>query len=229
MRISGATRCSSALFRVHDLIIVPGGGVSADGSLPTWSRLRFDRAVECSGGGAIPILCLSAATVHKPSPLDGTGRPVMEAVAGARYLVRDCGFPAARVFLEFHSYDTIGNAYFARVCHTDVRVEWRRLLVVNSAFHIERTEAIFRWVFGLAPDGGYELTFETAPNAGMSEEDLAFRCAREAESLANVRRLERRIGSMAELQAFLFTEHDAYSAEGVLKPRERVERLERVY
>jgi uncharacterized SAM-binding protein YcdF (DUF218 family) len=213
---------------VYDLIIVPGGGVSIDGSVPEWVRKRLDRAAELSGGD-IPVLCLSAATVHKPSPLDATGRPVLEAVAAARYLVDERGFPPSRVFLEFHSYDTIGNAYFARVCHTDLRPTWRRLLVVNSAFHMERTEAVFRWVFGLAPDHGYELGFETVPNAGMPEEDLAFRCKREADSLEKVRRLEQRIRSMAELHAFLFSEHDAYSAEGVLRPREREQRLERVY
>ena len=210
---------------MYDAIIVPGGGVSADGFPPPWARVRLDRAIELSGEA--PILCLSAATVHKAPPLDNSGRPVLEAVAGARYLIQR-GFPASRILLEFHSYDTIGNAFFARVCHADL-LDWSRLLIVNSEFHMERTKAIFQWVFGLAPVRGYELAFETVPNLGMPEEDLAFRCAREAESLEKLGQVRDRIGTVAGLHRFLFTEHDAYSPEGVLRPRPRSERLERVY
>ncbi len=201
-----------------DLIIVPGGGVRADGSLPLWSQSRFDRALQIRRNE--PILCLSAGTVHKRGPL-------LESVAGARYLLGK-GLHPESILLENASWDTIGNAFFARVIHTDLR-RWRKLLVVNSAFHMQRTEAIFRWVFSMAPHQGYELGFETVPDVGMPEEDLEFRRARERRSLLRVEMLRPQISTISEMHQFLFTAHDAYSADGTLKPREHDERLERVY
>jgi hypothetical protein len=203
---------------VYDLIIVPGGGVRADGTLPLWSKSRFDRVLEIRQNE--PILCLSAGTVHKRAPL-------VEAVAGARYLL-DNGLAPESILMENASWDTVGNAFFARTTHTDLR-PWRRLLVVNSAFHMERTETIFRWVFGLAPNQGYDLHFDTVPDVGMPEPDLEFRRTRERKSLLRVESLRARISTLSELHEFLFTGHDAYSAAGLLKKRERDERLERVY
>ena len=68
----------------------------------------------------------------------------------------NAAFRSSRILAETCSYDTIGNAFFARTVHTDPR-GLRRLLIVNSKFHMPRTEAIFRWVFGAAPDCGYDL------------------------------------------------------------------------
>jgi hypothetical protein len=210
---------------VHDVVIVPGGGVQPDGSVAPWVRNRLDRALELSGGA--PILCLSAGTVHKPLPLDARGRPLFEAAAGARYLL-ERGFDPALILTEAASWDTLGNAYFARVIHAEV-CGWRRLLIVNSAFHMPRTEAIFRWVFALPPHTGYHLEFETVADVGMPPADLEFRRAREEASLNRVRLLEPRIRTIAGLHRFLFTEHDAYSAQGLNQSGERVDALERVY
>jgi hypothetical protein len=77
------------------------------------------------------------------------------------------------------------------------------LLVVNSDFHMPRTEAIFRWVFGAAPDRGYELTFERVGNEGLSEESLALRAERERGSLELVRDLASRILTFADLHEWI--------------------------
>jgi len=131
--------------------------------------------------------------------------------------------------VECSSWETIGNAFFARTQHTDLR-EWRRLLVVNSAFHMQRTEAIFQWVFGLEPTMAYQLSFATVPNIGMPEPDLAYRNAREKRSLEAVHALRERIRTMADLHAFMFTEHRAYAAAALLEPRDPApEELQRVY
>ena len=210
---------------IPDLIVVPGGGVRAGGLLPPWMTARFDRALELRAGQ--PLLCLSAGTPHKPGPVDLAGYPVSEAGAGARYLM-ERGVAPGDILIEAASFDTIGNAYFARLVHTEPR-GWRRLLIVTSEFHRERTEAVFRWVFSIAPEAGYELAFESTPDVGMPAADLEFRRARERESLAAARGLLARIPSLAELHRFLFTGHDAYSAAGLLKDRERSAALDRVY
>ena len=151
-----------------------------------------------------------------------------EAAVGARYLLAQ-GLDPVSILLETASWDTIGNAFFARVIHTDRR-GWRRLLVVNSAFHMERTQAIFRWVFSLVPDSGYTLAFETVPDVGASEEDFARRRARERGSLARVQELRERIRTIVELHEFMFFKHGAYSVEGLVKGPEAIpEELTRLY
>jgi hypothetical protein len=192
----------------YDAVIVPGGGVREGGELPAWVKNRFDLAIERSGKA--PIVCLSAGTVHRPNPLDNTGRAIFEASAGAQYLLRK-GFPAERIYIEVASWDTVGNAYFARTMHTDPS-GWRRLLVITSEHHMARTEAIFRWVFGLVPDAGYGLWFEPVPDVGLDGPVLQARKDRENASLSPLSGLIVRIRTLVQLHRFLFTEHDAYKA-----------------
>lgn len=208
-----------------DLIVVPGGGLRPDGTLPPWVAARFDRALALRDRQ--PVLSMSAGTTHKPNPVDARGFPISEAGAGARYLI-ERGVPPSRILMEAASYDTIGNAWFARRLHIEPQ-GWTRLLVITSEFHIDRAEAIFRWVLSVAPDTGCRLSFEAVPEAGMPAADLAFRRRREAERLHRVRELAASITTVAGLHQFLFTQHDAYSAEGLLKDREQSPELDRVY
>ncbi len=195
-----------------DAILVPGGGLLKDGSLPPWVTPRFDRALHHALTNTAAILALSAATTHKPLPIDPAGRPVYESTQAARYLLAK-GFPATRILTETASWDTIGNAWFARAIHTDP-AGFRNLLIINSAFHMPRTEAIFRWVFALPPVSGdpYRLTFETVPDAGLSPEALRGRTAKEQAGLRNVLAVSTKIRTLAALHHWLFTEHDAYAA-----------------
>ena len=194
-----------------DAILVPGGGVRAGGELPLWSRRRLDRALERWQGE--PIIALSAGTVHRPPPLDPAGYPIFESVAAARYLI-ERGVPASSVLVETCSYDTIGNAYFARVIHVDPR-GFRRLLIITSDFHLSRTEAVFRWVFGLgARASRYRLVFEGVSDAGTPPEILAARREREAASLRSLRETQDRIATWDDFVSWLFGVHDCYAVAG---------------
>ena len=136
---------------------------------------------------------------------------MLESVAAARALLAR-GVPGARIWAETASLDTIGNAYFARVIHTDP-AGLRRLLVVNSAFHMPRTRMIFDWVFGLPPaEPPYALDYHAVPDRGLTEAGLAARRAKEAARMADLRRTIPRIRSLAALHRWLFTEHRAYAA-----------------
>src|SRR4051795_1716063 len=97
-----------------EAVLVLGGGVREGGALPPWSKSRFDLALKLAGEAV--FVCLSAATTHRPPPLDGQGFPISEAVAGAKYLV-DKGVPPEQIRLEATSLDTIGNAWFSKVLH----------------------------------------------------------------------------------------------------------------
>jgi uncharacterized SAM-binding protein YcdF (DUF218 family) len=142
-------------------------------------------------------------------PVDDRGYPIFEAIPAAQYL-HSLGVPRRQILAETSSYDTIGNAFFARLMHVDPR-GLRRLLIVNSEFHMARTQAVFRWVFGAAPDPGYDLTFESTGNGGLSEEGLAARMERERASLEDVRALANRIVSLSDLHLWIYTEHRAYA------------------
>ena len=67
---------------------------------------------------------------------------------------------ASHLLEESVSLETVGNAYFSRVMHTDVRA-LRRLVVVNNRFHMARTRAVFDHVFRVPPrDGAPEAEYE---------------------------------------------------------------------
>jgi hypothetical protein len=182
--------------------------------LPPWAEARFDLAIERDCGS--PFVCLSQATTHHAPPLDEQGFPILESASGARYLM-ERGIEARRIRLESLSLETIGNAYFTRLLHVDP-AGWRRLLIITSEFHMPRTKAIFEWVFGLDGDN-YELAFEASPNRGLTAAGLEARTAREQRSLGNVQKLRSSITTLRDFHRWLFTEHDAYSAEGRSRPR----------
>ena len=123
-----------------DAILVLGGGVP----LAPRKQLPFV-AARCQAAAAVwreasikpKILCLSAGTAHCPQLLDARGSVVFEATASAAELI-DAGVDEQDVFVETTSFDTIGNAFFARTDHCSL-AGWRRLLVVTSAFHMDRT------------------------------------------------------------------------------------------
>jgi hypothetical protein len=208
----------------HDAILICCGGVTEKGTLPLWVKTRVETALLHSNGTEW-FLCLSFGTTHKRPVLDRKGFPVTEAAAVAQAL-RARGIPARRILLENISLDTIGNAYFSRAVHTDIR-GFRRLLVVTSAFHMDRTREVFGWVFGLRPKRGYRLDFAAAPDAGLDAQTLAARLRRERQGLLQVRRLARRIRTMEQLHRWLFTEHEAYAVG--LRPRQVVGRVKDSY
>ena len=125
-----------------DAILVLGGGVP----LAPRKQLPFV-AARCQAAAAVwraasikpKILCLSAGTAHCPQLLDARGSVVFEATASAAELI-DAGVDEQDVFVETTSFDTIGNAFFARTDHCSL-AGWKRLLIITSAFHMDRTRA----------------------------------------------------------------------------------------
>jgi hypothetical protein len=192
----------------YDAILVPGGGVREGGELPLWVKRRFDRVIEIYKNEY--VITLSAGTLLKPPPLDDRGFTIFESVAGAQYLIKN-GIPPKKILVETCSYDTIGNAYFARVIHVDPR-GFIKLLVITSEFHMPRTERIFRWVFGLSPiSSSYELSFEAVSDVGMDEKALKTRKLAEKANIARLTITKSRIHTLEELHKWLFTKHDAYA------------------
>ncbi|MBC8166690.1 MAG: YdcF family protein [Bryobacteraceae bacterium] len=197
-----------------DAILIPGGGLRAGGVLPLWVQARFDLALEKDRGET--FLCLSAGTTHRPFPVDEDGFPILECSAGARYLA-DKGIDPGRVRLESMSLDTIGNAWFSKVLHVDP-AGWRRMLIITSEFHMQRTRAIFEWIYSMEA-AEYHLEFLASPNDGLKAEAVSARAARETQSLASVEKLRRELRNRRDLHDWMFTRHRAYSTESILRPR----------
>ena len=192
-----------------EAVLIPGGGLGLGGELPSWVQARLDRAIALTPPPPY-FIPLSAGTTHKPPPLDADGFPVLESVAAGRYLAAQ-GIAGAQILPETISLDTIGNAYFARVQHTEP-LGLRRLHVITSAFHLPRTAAIFRWIFALSsPAVPYSLTFEAVPDVGMAADVLAGRRERERHSLMRVNELRARLTTLPEVHRWLYAEHAAYA------------------
>eukprot|EP00450_Noctiluca_scintillans_P011019 CAMPEP_0194495152 /NCGR_PEP_ID=MMETSP0253-20130528/12850_1 /TAXON_ID=2966 /ORGANISM="Noctiluca scintillans" /LENGTH=256 /DNA_ID=CAMNT_0039336367 /DNA_START=52 /DNA_END=822 /DNA_ORIENTATION=- len=211
-------------------VIVPGGGLTLEGSPTLWVRRRLQesariyKAAIASGQRAV-VVTLSGGTPHKPMPVAPSGFQEFEAQAGARCLIRDFGVPPEDVYEENWSLDTIGNAYMLRSTHTDVAA-WQDLVVVNNDFHMPRTRVIFEKVFSLTPRpsfGAYELQFVTVPNDGVEGEALRSRVEREAKSTVGFKERTATITTMAGMHQFIFQEHMAYSSKRLLKDRDPVD------
>lgn len=195
----------------YDCILIPGGGLNPDGSPPDWVRPRLERALALQGQTKW-FLALSAGTTHKPPPLDGAGFPIFESRAAAQWLV-SAGVEPQRILVEASSYDTIGNAYFARalVCQP---LGLARCLVLTSHFHLARVERVFKWVFGLLPsEVDFQLSFEGTPDQGLGPAALAARREKERRSLAALEGLTAELDSWPAFIEWLFSEHQAYSAQ----------------
>ena len=196
----------------YDCIFIPGGGLLEDGALPPWTVARLEKALEFEGSSQW-LIPLSAGTVHKPPPLDQRGFPIFESRAAADYLVK-AGVDPERILTETCSYDTIGNAFFARTLFADP-LALTRCLVITSAFHLARTEAAFGWVFSLAPRRQvYSLSFESAPDLGLDPAALAARREREASSLERLKGKIESIQTLEDFQRWLYSEHSAYAVGG---------------
>jgi vancomycin permeability regulator SanA len=125
-----------------DVGIVLGGGKDSDQTLNERSIARLDKAIELFRSMVCPRLILSGG-ISFSAPADFVRS---EASLMRDYMLRK-GIPEAVLYVEEQSTDTLGNAYFSRVKFLDVN-GWRAVVVVTSAFHIDRASYLFQKVLG---------------------------------------------------------------------------------
>jgi len=199
-----------------DAILVLGGGRPIHRSLPPpWVTSRCDLAAQAHNIlDKTPILTLSAGTAHADQLLNEKGLPVWESEASALYMISKHQIAVGNIFMETSSYDTIGNAYFARTSFCEV-FRWKKLLVITSEFHMPRTRAIFDWIFNTpnregGENPGYRLLYLQSPNSGLSEEIVAARIEREEIGRKRVVTQQRKYSTLPKVLKFLTTEHGMY-------------------
>lgn len=150
-----------------DALVVLGGGVAPDGSLPPVPRTRVRRAAELFQQGIAPRIIMSGRHgLHCEPP------PVTEAAAMAAF-AEELGVPAAAILLEEESRDTLGNAYFTREQFLAPN-GWRFIRVVTSDFHLSRAAWVFRKMLG----SRYDLSFASAFSE-LPPRELIFRALEE--------------------------------------------------
>ncbi|HEX3045227.1 MAG TPA: YdcF family protein, partial [Bacillota bacterium] len=153
----------------YDAILIPGGGITPEFQPTPWTVSRLDYALSVTRPKY--FITLSAGTTHHPPFIDQSGFPAFESIINANYLIHK-GVTPTDIMAEKYSYDTIGNAFFARFLFTEI-LSLARILVITSEFHMPRTKAIFEWLFNLPPQkAAYDLTFVETPNTGLNQLDL---------------------------------------------------------
>lgn len=183
-----------------DAILIPGGGLNADGTVPLWVAARLDEAVRLQNNAAY-LISLSRGTPHKPNVVIN-GRPIYEAEAIRDYLTAN-GVPHQKIIIETLSLDTLTNAYYSKEIAN--RNGLKRLLVITSKFHNKRTMLAFQWVFGLTPADGYSLDFIETPDIGIPPDTLAARIKWEQTRFEWLTNLIERINTLDELRLFLMS------------------------
>eukprot|EP00922_Rhytidocystis_sp_ex-Travisia-forbesii_P030396 GHVS01044908.1.p1 GENE.GHVS01044908.1~~GHVS01044908.1.p1 ORF type:complete len:483 (+),score=63.40 GHVS01044908.1:94-1542(+) len=196
---------------VFDALVIPSGGIDLDGQPNMWTRERLDVAAELHSAGHF-LICLSRATPHKPVVIDDNSHPLDEAHCMSRYLVEVKGVDPGRILCESWSRDTIGNAFACKqlLCGP---LGLRKLLVINSLFHLPRTRILFDWIFHLPDKVSYRIDYLAVPNHGLSDAQVKARWSREQRSIQLlIQERIPRLRTLPEVADFVFREHKQYAS-----------------
>ena len=114
-----------------DLIVVLGGGMSADGRLHRSTTVRVDRGVALHQAGAAPKILFTGGALVEGAP-----------AAGHQMAKRamDMGIDAAAILTETRAHSTLQNALFSSA-------DWQEaahIVLVTEGFHLPRSWASFK-------------------------------------------------------------------------------------
>jgi len=165
------------------------------------------------------IITTARGTPHKPSPVDAAGFEVHESQMNAKWLIAH-GVKPEHILEESSSLETVGNAFFTRVLHTDV-LQVRRLAVINNLWHMPRTRAVFEHVFSVPPEQGYIMTFY-AVGSGLADDILKRRLVKEVEALPKFSEdgsWRKQTPTLQAMHEWIHKENTAYAAKRLLVER----------
>jgi hypothetical protein len=201
-----------------DAIVVLGGGVLPDGTLPPVARARVERAVELFEGGVAPRIIFSGRCgLSAPEPA------VTEAAAMATY-AGHFGVPREACLLEEDAKDTLGNAYFTWTRHLEPN-GWTSIRVVTSDFHLSRAAWVFRKILG----AGFDFALVAAPS-GLSPRELIDRALEECKITIFLNEWLEALGDADEdaLDRLMANEHPGYADAPTLTHEEMRSRLDEI-
>jgi uncharacterized SAM-binding protein YcdF (DUF218 family) len=201
-----------------DAIVVLGGGVNPDGSLPPVARARVERAVELFEGGIAPRLIFSGRC-----GLTSAEPAVTEAEAMAAHAA-SLGVPWSALLREDDSKDTLGNAYFTWSRFLEPN-GWTSIRVVTSDFHLSRAAWVFRKILG----PGYDFSFVSAPS-GLSPRELIDRALEECKITIFLNEWLEALNDADEhaIERLIASEHPGYADAPTLTHDEMRSRLDEI-
>lgn len=191
---------------MKDVIIILGGRINTDGTLPDLPRGRVDEGVRrYKNNEASKILM----TGNYGFWLDWSREIPMRSEAGAmKEYAESLGVSGHDVLVEAVSKDTLGNAYFTKINILEPN-KYRNVIVVTSDFHIDRTKYIFDLVFGPT----YAIDYIGVPT-NLPAENMAALQNQEVKTIQVLRELigDQIIpGDTQAIQHVLFSKHPGYS------------------
>ena len=199
-------------------IVVLGGGVNTDGSLPQVCAARVERAAQLYHARIAPRLIMSGRCgLADPDPA------VTEAAAMRVHAVQ-LGVPESAILLEEEARDTLGNAYYTRELFLAPN-GWTSIRVVTSDFHLSRAAWVFRKVLGTA----YDFSFVSAPS-GFSPRELIFRALEECKLSIFLNEWLEAVaeGDDDAIDRLMLNEHPGYANAPTLSHDQMVARLEEI-
>lgn len=144
----------------NEVIVVLGGGLTTNDTLPPHVRARLKTALKLMRKKNIPRIICAGWYGFTLSHI-----PRISEAHVMKIFLRQHGVPSNAILCEEQSKDTIGNAFFVKTLFLN-RFKWNNVTVVTSRFHAKRTRYIFQHVLG----NDYHIRVIPAPNMLRSKE-----------------------------------------------------------
>lgn len=144
----------------YDVAIVLGGGRDSNDTANARTVARLEKAMELFRSDLFTRMILSGGISFSAPP--GFNRS--EASLMQDYMLTQ-GIPGHVMLLEEESTDTLGNAYFSKEQWLTPN-GWKSVLVITSAFHIQRCRYLFEKVLG----ADYAVDFAASSDNNSREE-----------------------------------------------------------
>lgn len=153
-----------------DLVVVMGGGVMADGTVPQHvaERCKAVLAMTDLAKRAI-VIASSSFTLNCPPKLSKDKMPLSESSAIEQYL-RSNGY-LGTILCEQQSHDTVGSIFFILSLY-GTYLNITRITFVTSSFHAERTEKIAKFINERVFSNNFTVVICSVPDAEVSKERI---------------------------------------------------------
>ena len=210
------------------IIVLAGGSQKNESieSLPIWVKLRLDKAFEISHNHKdVAFILSSAGTPHRKPYINEAGYHIYECDSMANYLIKKYDVDPIKIYREYISYDTIGNAFFTRFNFIEP-MKIINLYVITSQFHIERTKIIFDFVYqnisfnkNFLDYFKYNIDYIETENGNVEKEELEKRLQKEQNSIISFKEKikTQKLRDFDNFVKWIYHHHDAYSTEGMIE------------
>jgi len=218
---------SANLSTIDTVYVIPGGG-SKDGEYPLWTKQRTLAAYNHSLQHPNSVfLALSAGSFNAPNQKMKDGRIIFECQYTMNQLL-ELGISKDRVYGDWQSWDTVFNAFVARMFvegvlaitakNTTSTIPRLNVEVFISDFHTARVKAACEWIFGLTPNlldnTDVLLTVHSVNSSGIawtSKEEYDLRLQHEAKGVELIQKNAEIVKTISEFYSFaLLGGHGGY-------------------